>query len=457
MTWKTALTCTAAAVGILGGHVRVHSMADARPGVDWPSFRGIRGTGVADGFQTPAAWNVPEKKGLRWTTPIEGLGHSSPVIWGTRACVTTATSGKVDAGIRIGLYGDIASVQDDTVHTWKLICVDKRSGKVAFEQTMHSGVPKIKRHTKSTHANSTLATDGTHLIAMLGSEGLYAFDMNGKLIWKKDLGMLDSGFYMVPAAQWEFASSPIIHEGVVIILADVQKDSFLAAFDVKTGKELWRTSRSDVPTFSTPTIHQVGGRTQILVNGWRHSGAYDFKTGAEIWRMKNVGGDIPVPTPVAGFGLVFLTSAHGPGQPLSAIRESATGDISLAADATSNSHIVWTANKDGAYMISPVLYNGLLYVSRNNGVFVVFDAKTGERIYQQRLGSGATGFTASIVAADGKIYFTSEEGDVYVVKAGREFELLATNPLGDIAMATPAISEGVLYFRTGKNLMAIGR
>lgn len=433
----------------------VPRVADPKPGVDWPSFRGIRGAGIAEGFKTPVTWNVPEKKGLRWSIPIEGLGHSSPIVWGNRVCVTTALSGKVDAGVKIGLYGDIASVQDDTEHTWKLICADKRTGKVEFSETIKKGVPIIKRHTKSTHANTTLATDGTYLVAMLGSEGLYTYDMNGKLVWKKDLGVLDSGFYMVPAAQWEFASSPIIHEGVIIIQADVQKDSFLGAFDVKTGKELWRTPRADVPTFSTPTIHQFGGQTQILVNGWRHSGAYDFKTGKEIWRIKNVGGDIPTPVPVVGLGMVFMTSAHGNGQPLYAVRETATGDITLAADATKSEQVVWTANKDGAYMISPVLYNGLLYVSKNNGVFGVFDAKTGERLYQQRLGTGTIGFTASIVAGDGKIYFTDEEGGVYVVKAGREYELLSTNPLGDIAMATPAISEGVLYFRTGKSLIAI--
>jgi len=460
VTLVSAATALAFFLMAPGGHTGVAARAlslaaDPEPGVDWPSFRGIRGAGIGDGFKTPTTWNVPEKKGLVWQTPIEGLGHSSPIVWQNRVCVTTAISGKLDAGLRIGLYGDIVSVQDDTVHTWKLICLDKRNGRMLFAPTIHTGVPIIKRHTKSTHANTTLATDGTHLVAMLGSEGLHAFDMEGKLRWKKDLGVLDSGFYLVKSAQWEFASSPVIHEGVVIIQADVQENSFLAAFDLKTGKELWRTPRADVPTFSTPTIHQVGGQTQVLVNGWKHLGAYDFKTGKEIWRMKNVGGDIPTPVPVVGFGLVFMTSAHGPGQPLQAIKESATGDISLEAGATSSDDVVWTANKDGAYMISPVLYDGLLYVSRNNGVFTVFEAKTGERLYQQRLGSGTTGFTASIVAADGKVYFTSEEGEVYVVKAGRTFELLATNPIGEIAMATPAFSEGSMYFRTNKSLMAI--
>ncbi len=394
-------------------------------------------------------------RGVQWKTPVSGLGHSSPVIWGRQLCVTTARSGKADAGLRLGLYGDIASVTDDTEHTWLLTCMDKRDGTVLFEKTIHTGVPVIKRHTKATHANSTLATDGTHLIAMLGSEGVYAYDMQGTLKWKKDLGVLDSGYFVVPAAQWGFASSPVIHEGRIIIQADVQKNSFLAAFDVATGREIWRTARQDVPTWSTPTIHIVGGRTQIVVNGWRHMGAYDFETGAEIWKLKSVGGDIPVPVPVVGHGFVYLTSAHGPGAPVFAIREAAAGDISLAADQTSNTHVAWSSPRDGAYMISPVLYQGLLYVSKNNGVFNVFDARTGDRIYQQRLGDGTTGFTASLVAADGKVYFTSEDGDVYVVKAGREYELLAKNPLGDYAMATPAISEGTLYFRTGKSVVAI--
>jgi outer membrane protein assembly factor BamB len=440
---------SAMAIVSVWGHV-----PDPRPGVDWPAFRGINGAGVAEGT-TPTTWNVPEGEGVAWATPLDGLGHSSPVIWGHQLCVTTARSEKGDASMKLGLYGDIRSVDDSTEHTWRLVCLDKRDGTLMFDRVLHKGVPAIKRHMKATHANSTLATDGTHIVAMLGSEGLFAYTMQGELKWRQDLGVLDSGYFMAPQAQWGFASSPVIHDGKVILQADVQKNSFLAAFDLVTGKELWRTPRADVPTWTTPAIHRVGGRTQIIVNGWRHMGAYDFETGAEIWKLKSVGGDIPVPVPVIGDGLIYLTSAHGPGQPVFAIKETAKGDISLAEGETSNEHISWSHAREGAYMISPVLYQGLLYVSKNNGVFSVFDAESGERLYQQRLGDGTTGFTSSLVAADGKIYFSSEDGDVFVVKAGRTFELLATNPLGAYSMATPAISEGRMYFRTGTGLVAI--
>jgi outer membrane protein assembly factor BamB len=288
---------------------------------------------------------------------------------------------------------------------------------------------------------------------MFGSEGLYAFDMNGAQLWKKDLGVLDSGFYMVPDAQWEFGSSPIIHNGTVVIQADVQKNSFLAAFDVATGQEKWRTPRQDVPTWSTPAIHQVNGQTQILVNGWKQTAAYDFATGKLIWSL-NGGGDIPVPTPITGKGFVFITNAHGAMSPTYAIRETAKGDISLKAGETTSDGVAWSTPRDGSYMATPLLYKDQLYVCRWNGVYVVYNATTGEKLNQGRLGTGGSAFTASPVAADGKIYFTSEEGDVYVVKAGT-YDTLATNSLGAIAMATPAVSEGVLYFRTSTGIVAV--
>jgi len=411
---------------------------------------------VSEGRPVPATWSLPGKTGIKWQAPIAGLGHSSPIIWGDSLCVTTAISGRADAGLKPGLYGDVASVNDDTPHTWKLVCLNKQNGRVAFERTLNNGVPKIKRHTKSTHASSTLSTDGSYIVAMLGSEGLFAFDMKGTQLWRKDLGVLDSGWFMDKTAQWAFGSSPIIHEGTVILQADVQQGAFLGAFDLKTGNEKWRTPRADVPTWGTPTIVQVNGRPQVIVNGWKHIGAYDFATGKEIWKLAG-GGDIPVPTPIVGDGLIYITNAHGPMAPIYAIRTTATGDISLKAGETSNAHIAWSYPRDGGYLITPILYRGILYVVKSNGAFQALDAKTGERIYQDRLGSGTTAFTASPVAADGKIYFSSEEGDTFVVEAGRTFKLLATNPTGEIIMATPAISEGVLFIRTAKQIVAVGR
>jgi outer membrane protein assembly factor BamB len=424
-----------------------------RQGVDWPQFRGIRAAGIDDKHPAPLTWNLPSNEGIRWKTPIPGLGHASPVVWGDTVFVATAISGKKDAGLRVGLYGDIKPVEDATSHEWRILSLDKKTGAVKWQQSAYTGVPKIKRHEKATHANSTLATDGERIIAFFGSEGLYAFDMKGKQLWKKDLGVLDAGFYLVPDAQWETGSSPILHENVVVIQADVQKGSFIAAFDAKDGRELWRKTREDVPTWSTPTVHEVNGRTQLIVNGMRHVGAYDFKTGEVIWKLSG-GGDIPVPTPVVSDGMVYITNAHGMMAPVYAIRDNATGDISLKDGATANAGVAWSYARGGGYMSTPLAYRGLLYVANYNAVLTVYDAKTGEKKYSERLAQGA--MTASPVGADGKVYFANEDGHVYVVKAGPTFELLATNDMGESTLATPALSEGLMLWRTQGHVVAIG-
>jgi outer membrane protein assembly factor BamB len=438
-------------VGLAG---RPNAAGDARPGIDWPQFRGIRASGVAEGFPLPTSWDVANNQSVAWKTAIPGLGLSSPIVWGNLTCVTTSISGQKDAGLKVGLYGDVRPVLDDTEHEWRIYCLDKKTGAVAWQQSVLKAVPKIKRHTKASHANSTLATDGERLVAFFGSEGLYAYDMTGKLLWKKDLGVLDAGWFTDPSAQWETGSSPIIHDNVVVIQADVQKGSFLGAFDARTGKELWRVSRSDVPTWGTPTVHEVNGQTQLIVNGWRHMGAYDFKTGKEIWKLSG-GGDIPVPTPVVHDGLIFITNAHGPKSPVYAIRETATGDISLADGTTTNAGIVWTAPRDGGYMCTPLVYKGLVYIVKYNGVLSVYEAKTGEVKYQQRLAGGTSAFTSSPIAADGKIYLASEEGHVYVLKAGPAFEVLAENDMTESVLSTPAISEGSLLYRTQNHVLAV--
>jgi outer membrane protein assembly factor BamB len=446
---------SAGAVVLLVATLAVPAIGQQPQGnTNWPSFRGPGASGVADGFPLPTEWDGPTSRNIRWKTPIPGLGHSSPVVWGNRLYVTTAISGVENPQLKVGLYGDIESVQDNTSHRWIVYCLDTQTGKVVWEKTVYAGVPKVKRHPKATHANSTLATDGRHLVAFFGSEGLYCLDMDGKQLWKRDLGLLDSAFYVAPEAQWEFASSPIIYQDRVLIQCDVLNGSFVAALSIKDGTDVWRTPRADVPTWGTPTVHADGATAQMIINGYKHIGGYDVGTGKELWRLKG-GGDIPVPTPVVGHGMVFITNAHGPMAPIYAIRLRATGDISLAANETSNQFVAWSYPRDGAYMATPLVYGDYLYNARINGVMSCYDAKTGNRAYQQRLGSGASGFSASPVAGDCKVYIPSEDGDIYVVKAGPTFELVSRNAMGEVCMASPAISGGALYFRTQSHVVAV--
>ena len=428
-----------------------------RPGKDWPQFRGIAAAGIAEGFSLPADWDMKSGKNVLWKTDIPGLGHSSPVVWGDDIFISTSISGAKDTSLKIGAYGDIRPVQDDSEHEWIVYAIDKKTGKIKWQQSAAKSVPKIKRHTKATHANSTLATDGERVIAFFGSEGLYAYDMKGTLQWKKDLGVLDGGYFMAPEAQWEFGSSPVLHDGKVVILADVQKGSFLATFDAKTGNEIWRVTRADVPTWGTPTIHTVNGQTQIIINGFRHTGAYDFNTGKEIWKITR-NGDIPVPTPVVHERLIYITNAHGPLSPVYAIKDTATGDITLSAEATTSDHVAWSIPKGGGYMCTPLVYQGLVYIATYGGVVSAFDAKTGERKYQERLlKDTSSAFTSSPVANDGRVYIAGEDGQVIVLKAGPVFERIATIDMGASVLASPAISDGKLLIRKARQLVASGQ
>lgn len=286
----------------------------------------------------PSAGNLETSENIRWKTPIPGRAHSCPVIWARKIFVITAAKESGDAELKVGLYGNIEPVKEDAKHRWLLLCLDKTSGQVLWTKTGCEGVPQVQRHPKSSHANSTPATNGKHVVALFGSEGLFCFDVEGNLVWQKSLGPLDSGYFAVPSAQWGFASSPVIHGERVLMQCDVQTNSFLATFELKDRKEVWRTPRQDVPTWGTPTIEVGAGRAQIIVNGWRHIGGYDLQTGQELWKLKG-GGDIPVPTPVVAHELVFITNAHGRMAPIYAIRLDAQGDITLASDQTKNEFV----------------------------------------------------------------------------------------------------------------------
>lgn len=421
----------------------------------WPSFRGPFAKGFIENAEPVSNWNLETGENILWQTPIPGLGHSCPIIWNDKMFVTTAISGSGEDYLKVGLYGDGDAVEDNSENEFKVYCLNKNTGEIIWEKLAHKGVPAVKRHTKASQADCTPATDGEHIVAFFGSNGLYCYDFNGQLLWIKEFVKMNAGPYNAPELEWGFSSSPIIHQGKVIIQCDFLGDGFIASLDVKTGREIWRTSRDEVATWSTPAVFEKNGKTQIVVNGWKHMGGYDFETGKEIWKMSG-GGDIPTPTPVIEHDLIFINNAHGRYSPIYVVKTDAVGDITLGEEELSNENIVWSVKRGGAYMQSPLIVGDYLYNLRGNGSLTVFKATTGEVMYKESFGS-VGGFSASGVAANGNIYFCSERGDVFVIKAGPKFELVAQNNMNDILMASPAISENAIYFRAQKSLIAVAK
>jgi len=421
----------------------------------WPGYRGYMISGVLDKANLPADFDFSKGTNIRWEAEVPGLGLSSPVIWNDRLFITTAVSKSDNSGFKPGIYGDVRPVDDSSEHEWKVLCYDKNSGRLIWERTSYTGIPAIKRHPKSSHANTSVATDGRHVVAFFGSEGLYCYDMNGKLLWKKDFGVLKSVFFSMPDAHWEFASSPVIYNGRVIIQCDVLENSFIAAYDTDTGREIWKTPRDEYPGWCTPNIYTDNGKTLIAVNGFKHRGGYDFETGREIWRMSG-GGDIQIPSPVLGNNLIFFNSAHGSSSPIMAVSTKATGDITLKDGETSNAHVKWSKPRGGSYIHTMLLYNNKLYNVNWNGVINCYDPGTGNEIYSGKLGK-ANSFTASPVASDGRIYIVDEEGNIFIIGDGDSLQVLAEIPLGENCTTAPSITDGMIYFRTQNHLYAVGK
>ena len=422
---------------------------------NWPQFRGPGASGVAEGTSAAVSWDAAKSVNTRWKTKIPGLAHSSPVVWGKKVFVSTAITSAAKDETRYGLYGDVAPVKEDPKHTWKVYALDKDTGRILWERTASEGVPKVKRHPKSTHADSTPVTNGKYLVVLFGSEGLHTFNLNGKLLWKRNVGVLDSGWFYDPDYQWEHGSSPIIYRDLVIIQADIQKDSFIAAYNLKTGKLVWKTPREEISSWGTPTVYEGKTRAELITNGSKAIRGYDPTTGKELWRL-TPNSEVTAPTPIVAHDLIYITSGYRPIQPIYAIRPGATGDITLKDGKESSEHIAWSKTRGGPYMPTPVVYRELLYTCSNQGVLTAYNAKTGERIYQERVGGKGGAFTASPVASDGKLYLASEDGEVFVVRAGPKYELLATNTVGEVMMATPAISEGLVIVRGLNHVYAFG-
>lgn len=438
------------ASGVTSADTFFQSMEQNR---QWPGYRGYFASGYMKDANLPDSFNVETGYNIAWELPVPGLGLSCPVIWDDAVYITTAINATGDSGYQTGIYGDIAPVSDSSEHTWILYSVNRKNGQINWERIMHKGIPAVKRHPKSSHANTTVATDGEHIVVFLGTEGLYCYDFRGELLWERDFGLIMSAWDQVESAEWEFCSSPVIFKDMVIIQADALNQAFVAMLDLETGETVWRKERDEIPGWCTPNVYFEGDAPRVVLNGFKHRGAYDLYTGEEIWKMDG-GGDIPIPTPVVWKDQVFFNSAHGRHAPLMAVKNTAEGVIPYPeSDSTASDEFAWFYDRGGAYMSSVLVYDSLLYRLRWNGNLVCGNARTGELFYDETVFPYS--FIASPVAADDRIYLVAEEGMVYIVGTGRDYELLAKIPLGEVSLVTPGIVEEMIIFRTAGRLIAV--
>jgi len=423
---------------------------------NWPAFRGAAASGVGDGQGAVVEWDAATGKNLLWKTPIPGLANSSPIVWGNRIYITTAISSAGDTTFLAGISGNIRSHEDVSEHSFKLYALDALNGSIVWEKEVYKGVPRTKRHPKASHASSTAVTDGQRVVVLFGDAGILAsYDLSGREIWKKDLGVIDMGYIQDPTAQWGHASSPILYQNSTIVQIDQLKGAYIAAFNLADGAELWKTMREDeISTWGTPAVVTGSNGDELVTNGTKVRG-YDPRTGKLRWTLAP-NSQITIPTPIAGAGLVYVTGGYMPARPIYAIRPGGSGDISLPTGTLSNERIPWSSDRDGVYIPTPILYRDILYALNNTGILTAYNAVNGERVYRGRVGTGGA-FSASPIAADGRLYFSNEDGDVFVVRAGKDYVQIAVNKMGEPITATPALSNGVLVVRTTKALYGIGQ
>ena len=414
---------------------------------NWPQWRGPGGQGISRETKLPAAWTPG--KNIAWKAEVPGRGHSAPVVWNDRVFITTALEGELLPGAKAVEHTESGkpflhpdSVGADRKHTYKVLSYDGRTGKLLWEQTAWEGVPFDNRHRKSSFASPSVATDGSLVFAYFGSEGVFAYDVNGKPAWKTSVGK-------VKTLGLGAASSPVIHEGLVILQCDDDggQDSAIVALEAKTGRERWRMKRPVQVSWSTPVLVPTGTRTELVTNGAEWIIAYDPATGKELWRTKGVESNA-IHTPVVGNGVVIV-SAGFPAKKTIAIKPGGSGDV------TGTPQILWTYEKGTAYVVSPILYEGLLYLVNDRGVITALDAMTGDMKYEGGRVPVPASFMGSPIAADGRILMTSEDGDTFVIKAGPQHEVIATNSIGEPVYTTLAISNGRIYIRGEKHLFAI--
>ena len=417
----------------------------------WPGWRGQLAQGRTDQTSLPTKWSVGE--GIVWKASIPGVGHASPIVWDNRVFVTTAASADAKTEtFKPGLYfGGNQDKPDAAKYTYLLMCLDADSGKILWSKPAVRKNPSIRRHIKNSYASETPVTDGQSVFASFGAEGLYCFDFDGNLKWKRSLGT----FKM--SNGWGTASSPVLFENLVIQMCDRENGSAVVAFDKKTGNEVWRTPRDEKSSWATPYLFKTGDRTELITNASKRMRGYDPATGKLRWECEGAS-SIVSPTPVSTNGLVIVSSGYvlDSKRPIYAFRPGVTGDISLAKGQNRSDAVAWHRRVGGPYIPSPVILGKHLSVLLDRGFLTCYEAETGKPVYgKQRLGRNEQ-FTASPIAGDGKVYCLSEDGTCYVIKAGPTFEILAVNKLDEVCMASPAVTNGRLFIRARKHLYCIG-
>lgn len=416
--------------------------ADREADKYWPQWRGPDATGVSRTADPPITWS--ETENIRWKVEIPGRGSSSPVVWGDRIFLLTA----VPVGVPDEeTHQPRGGMSPRIPHRYQVLAINRADGSVIWERTAREEVPHEASHQDNgTWASSSAVTDGEHVIASFESRGIYCYDMNGTLVWQKDLG--DKKM----RNEFGEGSTPALYGNTLVVVWDhyVPGGSFIVALDKRTGDELWRVKRDEIDTWATPAIVEENGRTHVVVPGMNRLRSYDLHTGAILWETEGLTMN-PIPSPVAGGGMVFATSGFR-GNSLKAIRlEGARGDI------TGTPNVVWTLDRDTPYVPSPLLYDGILYILKtNNGLLSAFDAATGKPHYQLQRLEQAPNVFASPVGAAGRVYIAGRDGTTVVLKHGPTFEILAENTLDDGFDASPALVDRELYLRGYRYLYAIG-
>lgn len=413
---------------------------------DWPQFRGSDGSGVVtDKLLPPDRWST--KENVAWKLEIPGHGWSCPIVSGGRVFVTSCVSDEKFAVAKTGYYAPFEVKTLKGEHRWTVFCLDAATGKIQWERVAHKGVPQHSIHVKASYAPETPVTDGKRVCAYFGNVGLFCYDMDGKELWSKAWEVYPTRF------GWGTGASPVLHGDRIYIVNDNEKSSFLVALDKNTGKEIWKVERDEKSNWATPFIWENDTRTEIVTCGTKKVRSYDLD-GKLLWQFGGMS-SICVPSPVAAHGLLLISSGYefGSPRPVFAVRPGASGDISLKKGETSNDFIAWYKEPAGAYHPTPLVLGDILYVVYSTGFIASFEAKTGKPIYEkQRLGGS---FTASPWSYDGKIFCLSEEGITHVIKAGSEFASLGENKMGEVCLATPAVSDGRLFIRTVSSLYCI--